>query len=123
MAPAIPFKAESSPTPKVANKWASVGYMSVYIVTSGLHPTRSLLTDNHPEAVFHSSVSLFETVKGFQHAYHFDMLSRILLSKLTSAAYEALSSLVDPTQWMSCATEGFSRLCIKLTLSRRSLSY
>jgi hypothetical protein len=98
MAPAIPFKAESSPTPNVAGKWDSVGNKLVYKVYSGIHSTRFVLTDDHPETVFHSSVSLFETVKGFQHAYHTDMLSRILMSRLTSAAYEALSSLVDPTQ-------------------------
>jgi hypothetical protein len=72
--------------------------MSVYIVISGLHSTRCVLTDDHSETVFHSSIALFETVKGFQHAYHPDMSKRILMSKLTSAAYEALSSLVDPTQ-------------------------
>lgn len=69
MAPAIPFKAESSPTPKVAGNWKNVRNRSVHTVISELYSTRSVLTDDHSKTVFHSSVSLFETVKGFQHAY------------------------------------------------------
>lgn len=65
MAPAIPFKAESSPTPNVAGKWDSVGNKLVYKVYSGIHSTHLVLTDNHSETVFHSSVTLSQEVSRF----------------------------------------------------------